>query len=58
VPWHGHNRSGIKCVEGDKVMKGESELARGISGPLIKSPAESLSQNTQQEESSVKGEDL
>jgi len=39
-------------------MKGESELARGISGPLIKSPAESLSQNTQQEESSVKGEDL
>ena len=34
--WHGYNPSG-KFLEGDKVMKGGTELARGISGPLIKS---------------------
>jgi len=38
-------------------MKGGTELARGISGPPIKSPSETLPQDTQQEESSTKSED-
>jgi hypothetical protein len=48
----GPDGAGLSCPGSSVVAEGNSEL-----DPLIKSPAEDLPQDTQQEQSSAKGED-